>query len=160
MMLKYVQADDEYNELAELIDQQVHPKYNWPNNLAHMGLRRYTEWRSHIEKGSYHPDSLHRKWVRYFIDQLKGRMTGQPLYAPLSVPVIEIGFSNDPDRRLRQHRHHESSNYLMNLAEAIFEKEYPGAFRLQQNIIYACFRPVQTWLSGSVRPTHAGLHHQ
>lgn len=62
-------------------------------------------------------------------------MIDQPFHTPLSVPVVEIGFSNDPHRRLRQNRHHESSNYLMNLAEALFETEYPGAFRLQQKII-------------------------
>ena len=56
-------------------------------------------------------------------------MEGQPIHAPLSVPVIEIGFSNDPYTRLKQHRHHESSNYLMNFAEAAFETEFPGAFR-------------------------------
>lgn len=40
-----------------------------------------------------------------------------------SDPVVEIGFSNDPRKRLRQHRHHESSNHLINLAEAIFDVE-------------------------------------
>lgn len=147
LMLKYVQADDEYNDLAELVDKQVHPKPDWPKDLAHRGLRRYTEWRSYIENGSFHPDRSHRRWVKYFVDQLKERMKAQPVHAPLSVPVVEIGFSNNPPQRLRQHRHHESSNYLMNLAEAVFEVEYPGTFRLQQNIIYACFRPIQTWLS-------------
>ena len=147
LMLRYVQNDDEFNKLAELVDQQVHPKHDWPKDLAHKGLRRYTEWRSYIENGSLYPDITHRKWVRYFVDQLKMRMQGQPYHAPLSVPVIEIGFSNDPHNRLRQHRHHESSNYLMNLAEAAFEVAYPGAFRLQQMIIYACFRPIQPWLS-------------
>lgn len=147
LMLKYVQGDDEYNDLAELVDQKVHPKYRWSKELAHKGLRRYTEWRSYVERDSYHPDRDHRRWVKYFVDQLKQRMVGQPVHAPLSVPVVEIGFSNDPHKRLRQHRHHERSNYLMNLAEAAFETVYPGAFKLQQNIIYACFRPIQTWLS-------------
>ena len=51
------------------------------------------------------------------VDQLKLRMKGQPIHAPLSVPKIEIGSSNDPHKRLRQHRHHENSNYLMNLMD-------------------------------------------
>lgn len=146
-MLKYVQYGDEHNDLAEQIDQHLHPKYNWPKDLAHKGLRRYTEWRSYTENGSTTPDSVHRKWVQYFVDQLKKRMEGQPIHAPLSVPVVEIGFSNDPDKRLRQHRHHESSNYLMNLAEAVFDVEYSGSFRLQQMIVFACYRSIQTWLS-------------
>ena len=74
-------------------------------------------------------------------------MADQPFHAPLSVPVVEIGISNDPEKRLRQHRHHENSNYLMNLAEAVFDVEYPGCFHLKQYVIYACFRPIQTWLS-------------
>ena len=146
-MLKYVQYGDEHNDLAEQIDQQLHPKPEWPEHLAHKGLRRYTEWRSHTENGSNMPDRIHRRWVRYFVDQLKQRMDGQPIHAPLSVPVVEVGFSNDPRKRLRQHRHHESSNYLMNLAEAVFAMEYPGSFRLQQLIVFACYRSIQTWLS-------------
>ncbi len=146
-MLKYVHYSDKHNDLAEQIDQQIHPKTEWPKELAHKGLRRYTEWRSFTERGTYSPDSGHRGWVRYFVDQLEKRMQGQPVHAPLNVPVVEIGFSNDPRKRLRQHRHHESSNYLMNLAEAVFSLEYPGSFRLQQKIVFACYRSIQTWLS-------------
>ena len=146
-MLKYVQTGGEHNSLAQQIDQQLHPKSNWPKELARKGLRRYTEWRSYMEKGAHTPDSIQRHSVNYFVDQLQKRMEGQPSHAPLTVPVIEIGFSNDPRKRLRQHRHHESSNYLMNLVEAIFETEYPGAFQLQQMIVFACYRPIQPWLS-------------
>ena len=146
-MLKYVQYGNEHNDLAEQIDQRLHPKTEWPTDLAHRGLRRYTEWRSYTEKGSGLPDTVHRRMVRYFVDQLKRRMKGQPTNAPLNVPVVEIGFSNDPRKRLRQHRHHESSNYLMNLAEAVFAMKYSGSFRLQQTIVFACYRSIQTWLS-------------
>ena len=146
-MLKYIQVGDEHNDLAQQIDQQIHPKPEWSKDLAHKGLRRYTEWRSYMENGALTPDALHRHWVRYFVDQLRQRMEGQPIHAPLTVPVVEIGFSNDPDKRLRQHRHHESSNYLMNLAEAVFRVEYPGAFRLQQMIVFVCYRSIQPWLS-------------
>ena len=146
-MLKYVQYGNEHNVLAQQIDHQIHPKPEWPKELAHKGLRRYTEWRSYMEKGTYTPDVVHRWWVRYFVDQLQKRMEGHSIHAPLNVPVVEIGFSNDPRKRLRQHRHHESSNYLMNLAEAVFTREYPGCFQLQQRIVFACYRPIQTWLS-------------
>ncbi len=36
---------------------------------------------------------------------------------------------------------------MMNLTEAVFSVEYPGSFRLQQKIVFACYRPIQTWLS-------------
>ena len=146
-MLKYVQTGGEHNDLAQQIDQRLHPKSSWPKELARKGLRRYTEWRSYMENVTHTPDSVHRHWVKFFVEQLQKRMEGQPIHAPLTVPVIEIGFSNNPRRRLRQHRHHETSNYLMNLAEAIFETEYPGAFQLQQMIVFACYRPIQPWLS-------------
>ena len=146
-MLKYVQYNDEHNDLAERIDQQLHPKVEWPKDLAHKGLRRYTEWRSYTENGSNIPDGIHRQWVKYFVDQLKMRIADLPIHAPLSVPVVEVGFSNDPSKRLRQHRHHESSNYLMNLAEAVFAMEYPNCFQLQQRVVFACYRSIQTWLS-------------
>ena len=146
-MLKYVQVGGEHNDLAQQIDQQLHPKPEWPKDLAHRGLRRYTEWRSYLENGDHTPAFTRRRWVKYFVDQLRQRMEGQPVHAPLTVPVVEIGFSNDPTKRLRQHRHHESSNYLMNLAEAIFVMEYPSAFQLQQNIVFNCYRPIQPWLS-------------
>ena len=146
-MLKYVQIGGEHNNLAQQIDQQLHPKSSWPKELARKGLRRYTEWQSYMEKGTHTPDSVHRHWVKYFVKKLQKRIKGQPIHAPLAVPVIEVGFSNDPRKRLRQHRHHESSNYLMNLAEAIFETEYPGAFQLEQMIVFACYRPIQPWLS-------------
>lgn len=146
-MLRYADRKEKNNEMAKRIDQKLHPKSEWPPDLADKGLRRYTDWRFYTQNGYSTSGSIHRRWVRYFVDQLKKRMQGQPFHAPLNVPVIEIGFSNDPEKRLRQHRHHESSNYLMNLAEAVFAVEYPGCFQLQQHIIYACFRPIQTWLS-------------
>ena len=114
LMLDYVQCGMEHNDVAEEIDHTIHPKLIWPRNLAHRGLRRYMEWRSYTEKGSSDVDRHHRQMVRYFVGQLQTRMSGQPTHAPMDVPVVELGFSNDPVERLRQHRHHQSSNYLMN----------------------------------------------
>ena len=146
LMLDYVQCGMAHNDVAEEIDHKIHPKLNWPRSLAHRGLRRYMEWRSYTEKGSSDLDRQNRQMVEFFVDQLRIRMLGQLAHTPLSVPVVELGFSNDPVRRLRQHRHHENSNYLMNLAKAVFEYQYPGIFTLQQHIIYNCWRPVQLWM--------------
>lgn len=54
-------------------------------------------------------------------------MEGELEHAPLNVPVVEIGYSTEPMRRLQEHFEHESSNYLMNLAEALFEYEFQVA---------------------------------
>ena len=147
LMGRYVQADMEHNDIAEEIDQKIHPQRDWPRYLANRGLRRYMEWRSWVGNGKREFDEHHRKMVGYFIGQLQDRMEGQQHHTPLTVPVVELGFSNNPPYRLRQHRHHQSSNDLMNLAEAVFEYQYPGFFTLQQHIIYNCWRPVQTWMS-------------
>ncbi len=147
LMIVYIGNDKASEELATEVDQIIHPESRWPETLATKGLRRYMDWRSYLNKGRNEPDRHRRKIVRYFIDQLRIRLQNETLHAPMKVPVVEIGFSSRPSRRLIQHRHHESSNYLMNLADALFEYRYPGMFRLLQRIIYKCFRPVQAWIA-------------
>ncbi|KAL2042782.1 hypothetical protein N7G274_004541, partial [Stereocaulon virgatum] len=44
------------------------------------------------------------------------------------------------------------SNYLMNLAEAVFGCQYLGLFTLQQHVISRCWRPLQTWMGDIVFP--------
>ena len=62
---------------------------------------------------------------------------------------LRLDSGNDPHKRLRQHRHHESSNYLINSAKAVFALEYPDSFRLQQNIVFFFYQPIHTW-SGEI----------
>ena len=64
---------------------------------------------------------------------------------PLVAPVTETGYSNNPIRRLKDHRQHRRSNYIMNLTEAMFAHLYPGMFRIQQLIVYPCFTSDQCW---------------
>lgn len=149
-MLMYVQRDMEHNDMAANIDQQIYPNPLWPRDLAGKGLRRYMDWRTYIEKGSHELNGSRRQWVKFFVAELEGRCAGQIKHGPLSVGICNIGFSNNIDKRLWQHRHHESSNYLMNLTEAIFEFLYPQMFYIQQYVIYNCFQPVQTWMAGIV----------
>ena len=151
-MLEYVQGGTESNELAMMVDQLIYPTDEWPPQLAKRGLRRYTEWRSYVENdGDQLPSISHRRMVRYFVSEMMDRISvdlqsGRG-HIPLAAPVIEIGFSINARYRLREHRRHEHSNYLMNLAEAMFKHLYPNTFRLQQLVIYACFRPSHPWFS-------------
>lgn len=147
LMLEYVQLGPQFNKLAEIVDQLIHPKVEWPRELSARGLRRYTEWRSHTREGSNMPDTESRDMVKYFVDQLRIRIQGHQEHAPLLAPVVNIGVADRPQERFKQHRHHENSNCLMNLAEAIFQYKYPCDFRLQQIVIFVCFQPRQTWLS-------------
>lgn len=146
-MLEYVEPGPQHNALAAEVDQLIHPKEVWPVQLAHQGLRRYTEWRSYITNGKGKSDEGHRRMVRYFVDQLRHRIDKEPEHTPLRAPVVEIGFTDDPGLRTKHQRHHESSNYLRSLAQAMFENVYPGDFRLDQHAVFACFQPIHAWLS-------------
>lgn len=146
-MLDYIESDHDYDEYAREVDQLIHPKAEWYDGLASLGLRRYTDWKEVVDGNKMVKSSHPRDWVRNFVGQLRLRMEGKPGHAPLSVPVVEVGYSTELMSRLQQHLEHESSNYLMNLSEALFEYEFLGSFRLQQNVVYVCFRPIQTWLS-------------
>lgn len=151
LMLQYVARGHSGDSLAASVDQIIHPSGKWPVRLAAKGLRRYTEYTSYIvDEDPYSCD--HRRRIvtdfalamdnRCLVEKGQGRA-----HVPLSSPVDEVGFSNDPRRRLAQHRKHESSNYLMNLSEALFEYVWPGKFRLQQCTIYSCWTSEQCWMS-------------
>ena len=151
-MLRYIQGGSESDELAMIVDQLIYPTDKWPPQLARRGLRRYTEWRSYVENDRDQlPSNSHRRMVRYFVSEIMDRISmdlrSGRVHIPLAAPGIEIGFSINPRHRLREHRRHEHSNYLMNLAEAMFKYLHPSTFRLQKLVIYACYLPSQPWFS-------------
>lgn len=151
-MFKYVSPGKESDDLAAIVDQLIHPEERWPVTLAKKGLRRYTEWRTFVEMdGDHHPNQLRRRMVQYFASEMQVRVGNEIAegrgHIPLAAPVTEIGFSINWQKRLREHRHHQNSNYLMNLAEALFRYLYPESFRLQQLVIYTCYTPSQCWFS-------------
>lgn len=151
-MLLYIKGGQESDDLAMEVDQLIYPTQKWPPRLARLGLRRYTEWRSYVEDdGDRNPSSRHRQMVKHFVSEMRSRIEGDLQSGkgniPLAAPVIEIGFSINSVSRLREHRQHQQSNYLMNLAEAMFRHTYPGTFRLQQLVIFACYRPSHPWFS-------------
>ena len=150
-MLEYVASNSRSgDDLAYHVDQIIAPDVKWPRTLARQGLRRYTEWRTYVENdGDTYPDSTRRKMVKYFVSQMMARIKPQiddgKGCVPLAAPVVNVGFSKNPTQRLKEHRNHQHSNYLMNLSEALFEYVYPGAFRLQQHVIFTCFSPAHPW---------------
>lgn len=50
-------------------------------------------------------------------------------------------------KRLACHRAHRSSNFIMNLFEAVCSYLYPGQLRLQQHTIFLIFQPIHNSLS-------------
>ncbi len=154
-MLEYIKVGKASDDLAIVVDQLIHPTTKWPAQLANRGLRRYTEWKSYLIDEDLYPCDGRREMVRYFVDQMRKRIEVEDDHVPLGAPVIEIGFSITPERRLWEHRRHRNSNYLMNLAQAIFEHVFPGMFCLQQKIIFTCYRSSHPWL-GEVVLTQLG----
>ena len=150
LMLLYVDNGSTSDELADAIDQMF-PSTEWRSEFSRRGLRRYTEWKNKVNRHSNDPCGRRRNLVKQFVFQIKARMSQEiedrGRHVPLTAPVVEYGFGTIPQRRLKAHRQHRDSNFLMNLAEASFQHMYPGMFRLQQYILFLCFREVQCWLS-------------
>ncbi|KAL8648033.1 MAG: hypothetical protein Q9210_005220 [Variospora velana] len=152
LMQVYVDDDSVHgDELAAEIDQLIHPSSQWPVPVraAEKSLRRYTEWNSFVHAESLEHASGRRMIIFEFAEQLKSRLEEEVAkgkgHFPLVAPVVEVGFSDRVIKRLKQHRQHKSSNYIMNLAHALFEYEFPHRFCLKQHIIFECFQPDQPW---------------
>ena len=147
----YLEDNTDACDLAEDVDQLISPVQSWPASRSRAGFRRYTDF-SPSESQERPKISRHRRqMVRHFVSEMESRIQSEReqgrLYVPFKAPVVEVGYSIDSKKRLREHRNHRSSNYLMNLAEAMFQYLYPDLFPIRQAIIYACYRPMQPWLS-------------
>ena len=152
MMTLYLGDSERSQELAIKIDQHVWWKTEkWCKRLAYHGLRRYTEWRSYTMKRSLAPHQGRRDRVRDFISRMRERIQkckeNGTFTVPFETAVVEVGYTIDTRRRLSEHRRHKNSNYIMNLAETIFEYLWPQRFHLKQYILYKCWDYVQPWLS-------------
>lgn len=150
-MTTYAALDHSGDGLAALVDKAVAANDEWPDRLASKGLRRYLDWDFRKQDDIRWRSEPRRDRLHEFVSALRTRCNREVnegrRHAPLTAPIIEVGFSNDPRRRLSQHRNHSSSNCLMNLAEALLQYNWPGRYHLQQNIIYSCWSSSQCWLS-------------
>lgn len=85
------------------------------------------------------------------ISGIKTRCSQIPIHlhsAPLPSPPSEVGYALNAQKRLTQHRAHQSSNYVMNLVEDICTHLFRSQtltqhFKMHQYIIYLIFRPSQ-----------------
>lgn len=70
-----------------------------------------------------------------FCDALAQRLKNLPAEAldkPLSAPLFEIGYTKHADKRLKSRGAHRSSNFLMNLTEAVCEVEHGNKYHMMQ----------------------------
>lgn len=82
--------------------------------------------------------------IRYFYDALEERLTYEDWSRPLDILLKEVGYTKDLASRLKDHQTHTSSNYLMNLTEAILrvgleQKNISIYYTIKQHVLYYCW---------------------
>jgi hypothetical protein len=127
-------------EFAGEVDTQMsrpdHIQREKWRNAARKGQRRYLN-------GENPSATAQRIAVtRRFIQLLRRRLRNSvDLNKPLPRPLSDVGFATSPLEQLGQQEKHDSSNYLMNLAEAICMVEFPE-YRIRGYILFHCFKPI------------------
>jgi hypothetical protein len=88
-----------------------------------------------------------------FVDALRHRIDQIPANErddPLLFPLCEVGYSNRSIKRLKSHKAHASSNYIMNLLEAIFivfQDKFSDKYEIEQEVIYLIWKIDQAEVS-------------
>lgn len=82
-----------------------------------------------------------------FISNLQKRINKQGSVAQLQGGISEVGFSITPQNRIRDHKHHKSSNYLMNAFEACAQYCFPGVYHMEGFIIARVTKPEMASIS-------------
>jgi hypothetical protein len=96
---------------------------NWGRISAIAGRKRYLE--------SPEQTKTCLNWAK----AARERMEGLPMNEPLVRPWAECGYATYPTERLDQYAKHNSSNYLMNLTDAICRLEFPS-YRIRQYVVH------------------------
>lgn len=151
VMSSYISRGQRENSLARRIDRVICPSASWPESLAQRGLRRYGDYESYGSRGRRTACRRTRATIRAFINAMMKRIQDEQdaggIHTPFPNAVVEVGYSLHPTTRLKQHKEHKSSNYIMNLADAAFKYLYGDCFGIRQYIIYGCYAIDQPWLA-------------
>ncbi|KAI7294215.1 hypothetical protein KC343_g129 [Hortaea werneckii] len=129
--LKYPFDDD----LAEVMDRQI--GHSISRYFTHCGARKYLNKR----EGDWcdYPSRDRTKNLGILCRALKRRCAAvDPTQwdKPMPGSFVEFGFSSQVKTRLEQHENHISSNYLMNLLEAISKAKLGSGFGFDRFVIY------------------------
>lgn len=120
------------------------------------GFRKYFEQKSdRFGESVDEPSSTKRSKTLDFCDALEHRLDGMPEEQqgePLTIPLVEIGYTARVEQRLQQHSSHQSSNYIMNLVEAISQHLYNSGdltrlYRMKQFVLYNIWESEQAALA-------------
>ena len=134
----YQDPGSESDDLARSVDGAV-------KNIGSVSLGRYRprQYLTTAKMGT----SARRQILLDFCRALEERLQGVPANKqdqPWGYELAEVGYAKDSRARLDQHRHHESSNWLMNLFESVcFVRYGRQRFRMEQFVIYFIWAPEQ-----------------
>ncbi|KAI6833120.1 hypothetical protein KC332_g6643 [Hortaea werneckii] len=119
------------SDAANRVDKQKAPIVRRATSAG--GLRKYLS----KEDGRTIPERVHH--IKNFCDQLEARLNLIPasdVDVPLRAPLCEFGFSINLIKRLKDHKNHVNSNYIMNLFEAIATTVHGSKYAIEQHIVY------------------------
>jgi hypothetical protein len=102
----------------------------------------------------------------HFIKMLRKRLHKIPLSEhnkPLQFPLCEVGYSIRCVERLKQHASHNSSNYVMNLADSVLNArraDFDCRYTIAQNVIYLIWDASHAEIAeiGSSKPAESYTH--
>ncbi|KAF7924969.1 uncharacterized protein EAE98_007057 [Botrytis deweyae] len=115
--------DEQSQRLAIEVDNAIESR----GSILRPGQRRY------VEKESWKQNIL--KWIKALEIRLEFEIKNGRGSEPLSRPLTEVGYAQSLDR-LEQHRKHRSSNYIMNLVEAVCRVRFLQEYKNRQYIIF------------------------
>jgi hypothetical protein len=141
IVLRYISDQKPDPELAHLIDNISPPRVTISSTTQ--GYRKYL-WTQRLSP---------RRVATMFrfcagVEARYAETPEQQRDTPFLHPPGECGYALNSHTRLRQHRHHQSSNYVMNIVEDICTHLHtsgilPTKFFMHQFIIYLIFKPEQ-----------------
>jgi hypothetical protein len=128
--------------------------YTWTEQVDHT-KEGFQSGKTGKQQYSWMESSDRVKNVRTFLKSLRERLAAIPKaewYKPLEHPLVEYGYADDSPTRLKQHARHSSSNYIMNLMEAVAywalrKKQIQTKYRMEQCVIYLIWQRPQAHLS-------------
>ena len=140
-VLRYLSSGTEHTDLAWQIDNITPPAVR--RFLSASGHRKFL-WTSHRSP-------QHAEVLRRFCDGVASRVVETPISQrdlPMRYAPTECGYSINSHVRIAQHRHRQSSNYVMNLVEDVCgylhqTGTFEQRFSMQPFIVYLIFRPEQ-----------------
>ncbi|KAN0100007.1 hypothetical protein V8E51_013782 [Hyaloscypha variabilis] len=131
------------HHLAITLDQAL-PSQVWTKDKAMKGARRYIDGPVQARK------------CTAWIEASRQRLESLPDDAIISRPWAECGYATIPNDRLGEHSKHLSSNYLMNLTDAICIAKLGGKYKIEQFVLYQIFHYTHA-MYGEILASRLGL---